>query len=97
MINWFDPVVYFVVFLIGIPLFFTSGGANRSLPLFIGTVALAWIFSRRVVPQPWQKFLHPILVTSGITVVALWIFAAIKSMTLRDGKQKSVFIQPDFF
>ncbi|EGG00252.1 uncharacterized protein MELLADRAFT_73227 [Melampsora larici-populina 98AG31] len=82
MAAWFDPMVYFIVFLIGIPLFFTTGGEKRSLPLFLGTVVLSWIFSRRVIPRPWQKVLHPILVTSGITILFIFIFGAIKGLSL---------------
>lgn len=82
MAAWFDPMVYFIVFLIGIPLFFTPGGEKRSLPLFLGTVVLSWIFSRRVIPRPWQKILHPILVTSGITIFLIFIFGIIKGLPL---------------
>lgn len=70
MKTWFDPMVYTILFLIGLPLFFTPGGHQRSLPLFLATVSLAWLFSRRVIPGPWQKILHPILVTSGITILS---------------------------
>lgn len=82
MAAWFDPSVYFIIFIIGIPLYFAPGGERRSLPLFLGTVVLSWIFSRRVVPQKWQKVLHPILVTSGITIFCIFIFGAIKGLSL---------------
>ncbi|KAH9818634.1 LrgB-like family-domain-containing protein [Melampsora americana] len=82
MAAWFDPFVYFIIFLIGIPLFFTPGGENRSQPLFLGTVVLSWIFSRRVIPRPWQKVLHPILVTSGITIFLIFVFGSIKGLSL---------------
>ncbi|KAG0150467.1 hypothetical protein CROQUDRAFT_58174 [Cronartium quercuum f. sp. fusiforme G11] len=83
IVTWFDPVVYLIIFLTGIPLFFTTRGEIRSLPLLLGTVVLAWIFSRRVVPRSWQMALHPILVTSAITTLAIWMFAAVKGMSLR--------------
>lgn len=82
--KWFDPTVYLLVFLIGIPLFFTPGGERRSLPLFTGTVSLAWLFSKRAVPVNWQKLLHPILVTSVITVLIVWVFGAIKGISLTE-------------
>ncbi|EFP79281.1 uncharacterized protein PGTG_05602 [Puccinia graminis f. sp. tritici CRL 75-36-700-3] len=79
---WFDPAVYLLVLLIGIPLFFTPGGERRTMPLFTGVVALAWLFSRRFVSAPFQKVFHPILVTSFITVFVVWGFGAIKGLTL---------------
>ncbi|KAG0141649.1 hypothetical protein CROQUDRAFT_51402, partial [Cronartium quercuum f. sp. fusiforme G11] len=82
MAKWFDPLVYFIIFLIGLPLFFTPNGHTRSLPLFLGTVSLAWIFSRRAISTKWQKVLHPIIVTSALTILVIWIFGKIKGMTL---------------
>lgn len=93
MKTWFDPMVYTILFLIGLPLFFTPGGHQRSLPLFLATVSLAWLFSRRVIPGPWQKILHPILVTSGITILVIWVFGAIKGFSLPEGKR----YLPSFF
>ncbi|KAH9815891.1 hypothetical protein DFH28DRAFT_1095144 [Melampsora americana] len=88
LVNWmstlFDPMVYLIIFIIGIPLFFSPGGSNRSLPLFLSTVVLSWIFSRRVVPKTWQMILHPILVTSAISILLIFIFGSIKGMGLRE-------------
>ncbi|OAV91737.1 hypothetical protein PTTG_27898 [Puccinia triticina 1-1 BBBD Race 1] len=78
----FDPAVYLLVLLLGIPLFFAPGGEHRTLPLFTGVVALAWLFSRRAVSPGAQKLLHPILVTSFITVFVVWGFGRIKGLTL---------------
>ncbi|KNF02758.1 hypothetical protein PSTG_04044 [Puccinia striiformis f. sp. tritici PST-78] len=65
---WFDPAVYFLLLLIGIPLYFSPGGEKRGLPLFTGAVSLAWLFSKRTISASYQKVFHPILVTSFITV-----------------------------
>ncbi|OAV94522.1 hypothetical protein PTTG_26981 [Puccinia triticina 1-1 BBBD Race 1] len=78
----FDPAVYLLVLLLGIPLFFAPGGEHRTMPLFTGVVALAWLFSRRAVSPGVQKLLHPILVTSFITVFVVWGFGKIKGLTL---------------
>ncbi|CAH7668958.1 LrgB-like family-domain-containing protein [Phakopsora pachyrhizi] len=86
--NWFDPLLYSILLLVGIPIFYSPNGVTRSLPLFTGVVSLAWMFSRRAVPQPWQKVLHPILVTSIITVFAVWMFGAIKGLTLNEVLQR---------
>jgi len=82
--GWFDPAVYMLVLLIGIPLFFTPGGERRTLPLFTGVVSLAWLFSKRCVPPPFQKVFHPILVTSFITVFVVWAFGSMKGLTLTE-------------
>ncbi|KNZ61451.1 hypothetical protein VP01_1399g2 [Puccinia sorghi] len=79
---WFDPAMYLMVLLIGIPLFFTPGGERRTLPLFTGVVSLSWLFSKRCVPPSYQKVLHPILVTSLITVFVVWAFGSIKGLSL---------------
>ncbi|PLW07190.1 hypothetical protein PCANC_17389 [Puccinia coronata f. sp. avenae] len=79
---WFDPAVYFLVLIIGIPLFLSPGGESRTLPLFTGVVSLAWLFSKRAITPSYQKVLHPILVTSFITVFVVWAFGAMKGLTL---------------
>ncbi|EGG07738.1 uncharacterized protein MELLADRAFT_52361 [Melampsora larici-populina 98AG31] len=84
MISLFDPIVYLIIFIIGIPVFFSPGGSNRSLPLFLSTVVLSWLLSRRVVPTTWQMILHPILVTSAISVLAIFIFGSIKGMQIQE-------------
>ncbi|MBW0503283.1 hypothetical protein O181_042998 [Austropuccinia psidii MF-1] len=80
--HWFDPAVYFLLLIIGLPIFYAPGGEKRSLPLFTGVVTLTWLFSRRVVPGTWQKFLHPILVTSFLTEFIIWGLGDIKGLTL---------------
>jgi hypothetical protein len=82
---WFDPAVYFLVLIIGIPLFLSPGGESRTLPLFTGVVSLAWLFSKRAITPSYQKVLHPILVTSFITVFVVWAFGAMKGLTLTQG------------
>lgn len=79
---WFNPLLYFCLFLVGLPLYFSPGGNARSLPLFLSILALSWLFSRRVVPTLWQTALHPILVTSTITVLCIWGFGAMKGIGL---------------
>lgn len=59
-----DLVIYVIVFLVGVVLFYTPGGENRSQVIFIATISLVWLFSRRIIPHSWTKVLHPTLTTS---------------------------------
>lgn len=93
---WFDPLVFFTLFIVGLPIYYIPGSTPRSLPLFLSTLALAWIFSRRVVPATWQKIFHPLLVTSLITLISIWGLGAIKGSTLKQSKFSFSFNIVDF-
>ncbi|KAH9821687.1 LrgB-like family-domain-containing protein [Melampsora americana] len=59
-----DLVIYVIIFLVGVVLFYTPGGENRSQVIFIAMISLIWLFSRRIIPHSWTKVLHPTLTTS---------------------------------
>ncbi|EGG08380.1 uncharacterized protein MELLADRAFT_84905 [Melampsora larici-populina 98AG31] len=59
-----DLVIYVIIFMVGVVLFYTPGGEKRSQVIFIATISLIWLFSRRIIPHSWTKVLHPTLTTS---------------------------------
>lgn len=81
--SWFGdlitPTIYFIVFIVGIPLFFLK---DFALPLFLGINLLTFIASITIVPPQIRRFLHPILSTSLATVLIIWAFAAMKGIGL---------------
>lgn len=81
--SWFGdlitPTIYFIVFIVGIPLFFLK---DFALPLFLGINLLTFIAAITIVPPPIRRFLHPILSTSLATVLIIWAFAAMKGIGL---------------
>ncbi|PWN35941.1 uncharacterized protein FA14DRAFT_114919, partial [Meira miltonrushii] len=81
--SWFGdlitPTIYFIVFIVGIPLFFLK---DFALPLFLGINLLTFIAAIAIVPPPIRRFLHPILSTSLATVLIIWAFAAMKGIGL---------------
>lgn len=75
------PTIYFIVFIVGIPLFFLK---DFALPLFLGINLLTFIAAITIVPPPIRRFLHPILSTSLATVLIIWAFAAMKGIGLKN-------------
>ncbi|KAG0144481.1 hypothetical protein CROQUDRAFT_64980 [Cronartium quercuum f. sp. fusiforme G11] len=66
-----DLVIYVLVFFIGVALFYTPGGKERSQVIFIAMISLIWLFSRRIIPHSWTKVLHPTLTTSLLASFAI--------------------------
>lgn len=83
--SWFSdlltPFAYFLLFLVGIPLFFL---VDIALPLFLGINILTFIAAITIVPPKIRRFLHPILSCSISTVLIIWAFAAMKGIGLKD-------------
>ncbi len=75
------PTVYFLVFLVGIPLYFCL---DFPLLLFLSVNLLTFLASITIVPPSWRRFLHPILSTSVATVLILWAFGAMKGLTIKE-------------
>ncbi|KAI5467972.1 LrgB-like family-domain-containing protein [Mariannaea sp. PMI_226] len=75
----FHLVTYIGLFLfVGVPLYYTTGYA---MPLHLTVNVLAY-FAASAIPGPWRQYLHPVLVSSLITVLAIRALAAIRGDTL---------------
>ncbi|OCL12507.1 hypothetical protein AOQ84DRAFT_312117 [Glonium stellatum] len=67
-----DVLIHTAIFLsIGIPVYYSTGYA---MPIQLSFNILAY-FTALQLPTQWRRFLHPVLVSSLITVLGLWIFA----------------------
>jgi hypothetical protein len=82
--DFITPTIYFIAFLVGIPLWFL---VDSALPLFLGINLLTFIAAITIVPIKVRRFFHPILTCSVATVLIIWPFGAMKSMSLKETLQ----------
>src|SRR4051794_35205769 len=77
----FDRITYSTIFLfIGIPIYYTTG---YSMPAQLTFNVLAY-FAALSLPSKWKQFLHPVLVSSAITIIGIWILGLARGETLHD-------------
>lgn len=70
-----DLCVYAVLFaLVGLPIYYTTGYA---MPAQL-TASILCYFAAMAIPAQWRQYLHPVLVSSLLTVLLIWPLAAIK-------------------
>ncbi|KAB8291689.1 hypothetical protein EYC80_006489 [Monilinia laxa] len=74
-----DILTYSVIFLfIGIPSYYATGYA---MPVQLTFNVLAY-FAAQSLPTRWKKFLHPLILSSGITIIGIWILGLIRGDNL---------------
>ncbi len=77
----FDRITYSVLFLfVGLPIYYATGYA---MPAQLTFNILAY-FVALALPARWRQFLHPVLVSSAITVLAIWILGLVRGDGLHD-------------
>lgn len=77
----FDRIIYSIIFLfIGLPIYYATGYA---LPAQLSFNILAY-FAALSIPPKWKQFLHPVLVSSAITILGTWILGLIRGDTLHE-------------
>ncbi|KAE8447967.1 hypothetical protein EG329_010039 [Mollisiaceae sp. DMI_Dod_QoI] len=75
----FDRLTYLILFLfIGLPIYYITGYA---MPAQLTFNVLAY-FAALALPARWRQFLHPVLVSSAITVLAVYALGAIRADSL---------------
>jgi putative effector of murein hydrolase len=75
----FDRLTYLILFLfLGVPIYYVTGYA---MPAQLTFNILAY-FTALSLPSRWRQFLHPVLVSSGITVLGIWILGLIRGDSL---------------
>ncbi len=77
--NSFDTAFYLVLALIGLPIYICT---SNSVLLFLAVVILIYLFSIKCVPMSMRLVFHPILVTSGLALLALWLLGWMHDQTL---------------
>ena len=76
-----DVFAYAVVFLfIGVPIYYASGYA---MPMQLALNVLAY-FAALALPGSYKRYLHPVLVSSGITILGIWVMALCRHNSLHD-------------
>ncbi|MCJ1411319.1 hypothetical protein MMC19_005407 [Ptychographa xylographoides] len=79
-----DMLTYLTIFLfVGIPIYSTTGYA---MPIQLSLNIIAY-FTALALPLHWKRFLHPVLVSSAITIIGIWILALCRHETLEEGLQ----------
>ncbi|KAI9733719.1 MAG: hypothetical protein M1818_007133 [Claussenomyces sp. TS43310] len=77
--NRFDTLIYTSLFLfVGIPVYYVTGYA---MPAHL-TCSILSYFAALSLPAPWRKVFHPVLVSSLITVLGVWILGLIRGDSL---------------
>ncbi|KAI9756316.1 MAG: hypothetical protein M4579_003908 [Chaenotheca gracillima] len=77
-----DLVTYAIFFVfIGLPVLYA---ANYAMPAQLSLNVLAYFVALSLPPR-YMQFLHPVLVSSAITIVGIWILALTKHQSLQDG------------
>jgi putative effector of murein hydrolase len=75
----FDRITYALLFVfVGLPIYYSTGYA---MPAQLTFNVLAY-FAALALPAKWRQFLHPVLVSSLITVLGIWILGLIRGDTL---------------
>jgi len=76
-----DLLLYSVIFFcVGMPVYYA---AHYAMPIQLTVTILAY-FAALSLPPLWRRFLHPAMVASIITIVALWILAQTYGDTIQD-------------
>lgn len=74
-----DRLTYLVFFLfIGLPVYYATGYA---MPAQLTFNILAY-FAALSIPAKWRQYLHPVLISSGITILGLYILGLIRGDSL---------------
>lgn len=77
-----DTFTYSALFLfVGIPIYFVTG---YGMPAQLTLNVLAY-FAALSLPARCKRVLHPVLVSSALTILAIWLLALCRRDTLHDG------------
>ena len=79
-----STLTYSTIFIVaGVPVYFATGYA---MPVQLSLSVLTYFIALGV-PPDWKRFLHPVLVSSALTILGIWLLALCKHETLQDGLQ----------
>lgn len=75
----FDRLTYLTIFFfVGLPIYYATGYA---MPAQL-TLTITSYFAALALPSQWKKFLHPVLVSSALTVLGVYVLASIRGESL---------------
>ena len=80
-----DIITYGTIFVfIGVPTYYSTGYA---MPIQLSSNVLAYI-AALALPGRYKRFLHPVLVSSAITILAIWVLALSHRTSLKHGLEE---------
>ncbi|KAI1762901.1 LrgB-like family-domain-containing protein [Hypoxylon sp. FL1150] len=75
-----DHVIYaLLLLLVGLPTYYAAGYA---MPLHLALTILAFFLASSL-PPAWRQYLHPVLLSSLLTVLGLWVLGLTRGDSLR--------------
>lgn len=75
----FDHLTYLIIFLfVGIPIYYSTGYA---MPAHL-TFNVLMYFVALSLPAKWKRFAHPVLVSSFLTCMGIWVLGLIRGNSL---------------
>ncbi|KAI5246694.1 hypothetical protein E4T42_06310 [Aureobasidium subglaciale] len=78
----FDMLTYGAsFFFVGIPIYY---GAGYAMPVQL-SLNVVFYFAALRLPPRYKTYLHPVLVSSALTILGIWVLALIRRDTLKDG------------
>lgn len=95
-----DRLVYLGLFLlIGLPVYYATGYA---MPAHVALTVLCY-FAAMAVPPRWRQYAHPVLVTSALAILSIWLLATARGddllvalRTYRTGANYQALWSPSF-
>jgi len=75
----FDRLTYFTLFIITLPIYYTTGYA---MPTQLTYIILAYFLAISIPPK-YKRILHPVLVTAVITCLSIWVLGLIRGDDLK--------------
>lgn len=76
-----DLVTYGILFIVSLPVYYA---ADYAMPTQLTLTVLAY-FAALALPPKWRRFLHPVMVSSAVTIVGIWVLALCRGDSLQDG------------
>ncbi|KAI8962097.1 LrgB-like family-domain-containing protein [Daldinia sp. FL1419] len=74
-----DLLIWSVIFLfVGVPVYYAAGYA---MPMHLSFNVLTYFLAMSL-PENWRRYLHPVLVSSLLTVLGIWVLGLIKGDSL---------------
>ncbi|KAI1881516.1 hypothetical protein JX265_000342 [Neoarthrinium moseri] len=79
VVSHVDSLTFVAIFLsIGMPLYYTTG---YGMPMHLAFSILTY-YTALALPPSWKQFLHPVLVSSLITVLGIWVLGLAEGRNL---------------
>ena len=76
-----DIITYALLFIcVGLPVYYAAGYA---MPAQLSLNIIFYLLALRIPPK-YKTFLHPVLVSSALTILGVWILALVRQNTLND-------------